>query len=166
MCNRVARISGISSVVRTCQYLRSALDKCVSRQSEDCAKLCEPNRRLQACTTSCNSWSDHSRDRLGGDSQMPTGSVKPMYRALTFGMASLALAQESGLQLPSARQQPQHIHTPGNEVKKPDSPPFCTPAATRKLVSRDETRTHIRDAKNDAPLFRLTAKDFVGRDHH
>jgi hypothetical protein len=35
-----------------------------------------------------------------------------MYGALTFGMASLALAQESAPQLPSARQQHQHIHTP------------------------------------------------------
>jgi protein CpxP len=43
---------------------------------------------------------------------MPTGSVKLMYGALTFGMASLALAQESAPQLPSARQQLQHIHTP------------------------------------------------------
>src|SRR5882757_9709310 len=46
MYNRAARISDISSVVRTCQYLRSALDKCVSRQSEDCAKLCEPKQQV------------------------------------------------------------------------------------------------------------------------
>ncbi len=42
---------------------------------------------------------------------MPTGSVKFLYGALTFGMASLALAQESAPQLPSARQQLRHIHT-------------------------------------------------------
>jgi hypothetical protein len=31
---------------------------------------------------------------------------------LTFGMASLALAQDNAVQQPSARQQLQHIHTP------------------------------------------------------
>jgi K+-sensing histidine kinase KdpD len=44
---------------------------------------------------------------------MPNVAVKLTYGVmLTFGMASLALAQNNAVQQPSARQQLQHIHTP------------------------------------------------------
>jgi periplasmic protein CpxP/Spy len=44
---------------------------------------------------------------------MPNRAVKIMYGVmLTLGMASLALAQDTPVQQPSARQQLQHIHTP------------------------------------------------------
>jgi protein CpxP len=44
---------------------------------------------------------------------MPNVAVKLTYGVmLTFGMASLALAQDNAVQQPSARQQLQHIHTP------------------------------------------------------
>ena len=44
---------------------------------------------------------------------MPNSAVKLSYGVmLTFGMASLALAQDNLVQQPSARQQLQHIHTP------------------------------------------------------
>jgi hypothetical protein len=44
---------------------------------------------------------------------MPNSAVKLTYGVmLTFGMASLALAQDNAVQQPSARQQLQHIHKP------------------------------------------------------
>jgi periplasmic protein CpxP/Spy len=44
---------------------------------------------------------------------MPNRAVKLMYEVvLTLGMASLALAQDSPVQQPSARQQLRHIHKP------------------------------------------------------
>ena len=44
---------------------------------------------------------------------MPNRAVKLTYGVmLTFGMVSLALAQDNPVQQPSAREQLQHIHTP------------------------------------------------------